>query len=65
MEKKMSYEEALAQLQELVEAIEAPDVQIAGIEKDLKKAMQLLEYCRKELEGYEKDFEKTLNKAEL
>lgn len=61
----MSYEEALAQLQELVGAIEAPDVQIAGIEKDLKKAMQLLEYCRKELEGYEKDFEKTLNKAEL
>lgn len=65
MEKKLSYEEALTQLQELVEVIESPDAQIAGIGKELKKAMQLLEFCRKELEGYEKDFEKTLNKGEL
>lgn len=65
MEKKLSYEEALAQLQELVEAIESPDAQIAGIEKELKKAMKLLEYCRRELEGYEKEFDKILNKGEL
>ena len=58
----MSYEEALAQLQELVKVIEAPDAQIAGIEKELKKAMELLEFCRKELDGYEKDFDKILNK---
>lgn len=62
MEKKLSYEEALVQLQELVKVIEAPDAQIAGIEKELKKAMELLEYCRKELDGYEKDFDKILNK---
>ena len=62
MEKNLSYEEALAQLQELVKVIEAPDAQIAGIEKELKKAMELLEFCRKELDGYEKDFDKILNK---
>ena len=49
----MSYEEALAQLQELVKVIEAPDAQIAGVEKELKKAMELLDFCRKELDGYE------------
>ncbi len=65
MEKKLSYEEALARLQELVEVIESPDAQIAGIEKELRRAMELLEHCRKELEGYEKDFEKILNKGEL
>ena len=58
----MTYEEALEQLQKLVEVIEAPDAQIAGVEKELKKAMELLEFCRKELEGYENDFNKILNK---
>ena len=62
MEKKLTYEEALGQLQKLVEVIEAPDAQIAGVEKELKKAMELLEFCRKELDGYENDFNKILNK---
>ena len=62
MEKNLSYEEALVQLQELVKVIEAPDAQIAGIEKELKRAMELLEFCRKELDGYEKDFDRILNK---
>ena len=58
----MTYEEALEQLQKLVEVIEAPDAQIAGVEKELKKAMELREFCRKELDGYENDFNKILNK---
>ena len=58
----MTYEEALEQLQKLVEVIEAPDAQIAGVEKELKKAMELLEFCRKELDGFENDFNKILNK---
>ncbi len=65
MEKKLSYEEALAQLQELVEVIERPDAQIAGVEKELRKAMELLEFCRKELDGYEKDFNTILNDGQL
>ena len=52
----------MEQLQKLVEVIEAPDAQIAGVEKELKKAMELLEFCRKELDGYENDFNKILNK---
>jgi exodeoxyribonuclease VII small subunit len=62
MENKLSYEEALAQLQGLVKVIEAPDAQIAGVEKELKEAMELLELCRKELDGYEKKFDNILNK---
>lgn len=63
MEKKMTYEEALAELQQLVGVIEAPDAHIAGIGKELGRAMELLEFCRKELDGYEKDFNKILNKG--
>ena len=62
MEKKMTYEEALERLQKLVELIEAPDAAIAGVEKELKEAMELLEFCKKELDGYEKKFDNILNK---
>ncbi len=62
MENKMNYEEALARLQELVAAIEAPDAAIADIGGKLKEAMGLLEFCRNELVGYEKEFDTILNK---
>lgn len=65
MEKNMTYEEAVAELQQLVAVIEAPDAQIAGVAKELKRAMELLEFCRKELDGYENDFNKILNKEQL
>lgn len=65
MEKKMTYEEALAELQQLIGVIEAPDAQIAGIGKELKRAMELIEFCKKELDGYEKDFNTILNKEQL
>lgn len=62
MEEKLTYEQALAQLQQLVEVIEAPDAPLIGVEKELKKAMELLDFCRKELDGYEEEFHKILNK---
>lgn len=62
MEKKMKYEEAVDRLQEIVAAIEAPDAAIANIGDKLKEAMELLEFCRNELAGYENEFEKILNK---
>lgn len=58
----MSYEEAVEQLQKLVEIIESPDAPLVGVEKELKRAMELLEFCRKELDGYENEFNKILNK---
>ena len=65
MEKKMTYEEAVAELQQLVAVIEAPDAQIAGVTAELKRAMELLEFCRRELDGYENDFNKILNREQI
>ena len=61
----MTYEEALGELQQLVAVIEAPDDQISGVGKELKRAMELLEFCRKELDGYEKEFDTILNKEQI
>ena len=65
MENKMTYEEALGELQQLVAVIEAPDAHIAGVGNELKRAMELLEFCRKELDGYEKEFDTILNKEQI
>lgn len=61
----MTYEEALGELQQLVAVIEAPDAHIAGVGNELKRAMELLEFCRKELDGYEKEFDTILNKEQI
>lgn len=65
MKKKMTYEEAMERLEKLVEVIEAPDAAIAGVEKELKEAMELIAFCRKELDGYEKEFDKIINNKQL
>ena len=39
---------------------------VSETEKNLaRKAMELLEFCRKELDGYEKDFNTILNDGQL
>lgn len=55
-EKKMSYEEAVAELEKLVEKIESPDVSLPDAGPELKRAMELIRYCKEELKGYEKEF---------
>ncbi len=59
-EKKMSYAEAVAKLEELVKKIESPDISLTEVTEELKSAMELIKYCKKELRGYEEEFEKIL-----
>ncbi len=55
---KKSYSEALQELEELVKKIESPDTSLADIGDELKRGMELIKYCKKELKGYEDEFEK-------
>lgn len=55
-EKKMSYGEAVAELEKLVEKIESPDASLPDAGPELKRAMELIRYCKEELKGYEKEF---------
>ncbi len=54
--KKMNYREAVAELERIVEKVESPDVSIMEIGDELKRAAELVKYCREELKGYEKEF---------
>lgn len=59
-ESKKSYAEAVAELEELVNKIESPDISLVEVSEELKSAMKLIKYCKKELRGYEEEFEKIL-----
>ncbi len=57
---KMSYEEAVEKLEELVKKIESPDMPLSKMGDELKKAMELIKYCKEELKGYQKEFEEII-----
>ena len=59
-ESKRSYAEAVAELEELVKKIESPNISLVEVSEELKSAVELIKYCKKELRGYEEEFEKIL-----
>ncbi|MEF9931069.1 MAG: exodeoxyribonuclease VII small subunit [Bacteroidales bacterium] len=59
--KKMSYEEAVTELEKLVAAVEDPNATLVNIEGELKRAVELIKYCKKELKGYGDNFAKILD----
>jgi Exonuclease VII small subunit. len=57
---EMSYEQAIGELEKLVGVIEDKDAPLKGVEEEIKRAMELIEICKKELRGYEETFNKLL-----
>ncbi len=55
--KEKSYKEALSELQLLVEKIEHPDSELETISVDVKKALELVKYCQKQLRSIEEEIE--------
>lgn len=64
-EKKMSYEEAVTELESLVAAMEAPDTNLIKMGDELKRATELIKYCKNELKGYNSNFAKILDDSKI
>ena len=62
MKDKLTYKEALEQLEALVEKIENPDHPLDTIQSEVEQAMQLVEYCKKCLDGTEKELTDIIDK---
>ncbi|MBR5857050.1 MAG: exodeoxyribonuclease VII small subunit [Bacteroidales bacterium] len=58
---KMSYDEAYARLEEIVKLMESQETSLDKIGECLKEAASLIEFCKKELNGYKESFESILN----
>ena len=52
---KMSYDEAVAQLGAIVSRMEDPNVGITEVKDLIKKANELIAFCKNELKGYEQE----------
>lgn len=52
---KLSYEEALVELEKCVAIIEDPDTKLADVGKEVKKATALIDHCRKVIRDSEKE----------
>ena len=57
----MKYEEAMAALDELVAGIEDPQRDFTGIADDVKKAMDLVKWCRDYIRKGEQEMERLLD----
>jgi len=60
MEKNKKYEEVFAELEALVKKIEDPERDLSAIGADVKKAMELVRWCRAYVQGNLEEVEKIM-----
>ena len=60
MEKQKKYEEVFAELEKLVAQIEDPERDLSVIGADVKKATELIAWCRDYIRGSEEAIEKLM-----
>lgn len=59
---KISYQEAVAELEKIVAQMEAPELRIENVKGLITRANELISLCRSELAGYEEEFSSLLDK---
>ncbi len=62
---KLTYEEAIAELGNIVEKMESDQVKITEVKGLLARANELMAFCRNELEGYGKEFESLMEEKQF
>ncbi len=60
MEKKISYTEAMKELEEIVQEIEQGEITIDTLSQKVKKASELIRVCKEKLSSTEEDVNKIL-----
>ena len=60
MEKEKTYEEVYAELEALVKKIEDPERDLTAIGEDVKKAMELIRWCRAYIQGNQEAIEELM-----
>lgn len=64
MEETKKYEEVFAELEALVKKIEDPERDLSAIGDDVKKAMELIAWCRNYIRGNEEAIDKLMQSAD-
>lgn len=64
MKKELTYEAALAELENIVSKVERGELAIDQLTSQLKRAQELLAFCKKQLTQVETDVNSLLNSNE-
>ena len=64
MEEPKKYEEVFAELEALVKKIEDPERDLSAIGDDVKKAMELIAWCRNYIRGNEEAIDTLMQSAD-
>lgn len=59
-ENTLTYKKALVELEELVKKIEDPQTELEDISGEVKKALELIKYCRETIKGYKEETSKLM-----
>ncbi|MFO7938431.1 MAG: exodeoxyribonuclease VII small subunit [Bacteroidales bacterium] len=62
--KKLSYNEALQELETILERIQDQDLDVDDLSSNVKRASELLQLCKQKLRATETDVEKILREME-
>ena len=62
--KKMTYENAFAELQEILESLQSQDIGLDDLAKNLQRAKELIEFCRTRLRAVEEDLDELFDEEE-
>lgn len=62
--KSLTYSDAIAEIEQIIERIENNDVEIDNLSKNVKRVAELLKFCRAQLKGTEEEVEKILKDFE-
>ena len=60
MEKKISYEQAMARVEQIVQALESGETKLENLSDLLREAKELITLCRKQLMKTEDDINKII-----
>lgn len=64
MAEKMSYGESVQELEAILSRLRGVDVDIDSLAVDVKRATELIAYCRQRLAGVEDEVDRILQKEE-
>lgn len=62
--KEIEYEEAVAQLEEIVEKMENDELDIDQLSEQLKRAKELVKYCKDKLTKTDEEIKKLLSEED-
>jgi exodeoxyribonuclease VII small subunit len=65
MESKITYKEALAEIEQIVANLEADKLDIDQLSVSVKRVTELIKFCKDKLKETSEDVEKTLQSLDL